>query len=84
MVDHANIYEEWLASNEVWKNSQWACQMQSSRSIQKIGARRWMTEDQILDRYKKQSIVDEIVSNKLADKACHMPHPDAPTCKVGF
>ena len=83
-VDHTNIYEEWLASKEVWKHSRWACELQRSQSITRIGARRWMTEEQILERYKDAKVVDEIVANKMSEKECNMPHPDAPNCKVGF
>lgn len=43
-----------------------------------------MTEEQILERYKDAKVVDEIVANKMSEKECNMPHPDAPNCKVGF
>lgn len=82
-VDAANVYEEWLASSEKWSQSKWVVELKKTCTVQRMGARRWMTRKQILERYEDEGIVEEIVNNKMQDTTTNMPHPDAPKNKAG-
>ena len=74
----ANIYEEWLSCTEKWRNSTWAATLSKSLKVTKIGARRWMTKQQIFERYQDWEVVQEIIDLKLQSADTNMPHPDAP------
>ena len=77
------LYEEWLASNEKWTSSSWVVQMETSSEFSKLGARRWMTFQQISEKYKSaevaQCIVDEKRANKVLASQQIKRHPDCPS-----
>lgn len=74
------LWEEWLASNENWKVSNYAIRLSRSRLHETIGARRWMTFKQLCDKYQDQEIAESIREAKLndPDKSHVKPHPDTP------
>ena len=78
----ANIYEEWLSCSEKWRNSTWAATLSKSQKLTKIGARRWMTRQQIYERYQDWEIVHEITELKMQEDDKNMAHPDAPHVDV--
>ena len=74
----ANIYEEWLSCQEKWKTSTWAASLSKTSKLTRMGARRWMTRQQIYERYGCWDVVNEITDTKLQDSSLHVAHPDAP------
>lgn len=78
------MWEEWLASNEMWKNSTWAMNLKTYRGTERLGCRRWMTRAQLLQKYDANNdVVSAIVATKMepANQATQVkPHPDAPDC----
>ena len=77
----AILWEEWLASNENWKQSKYAQRLQRSHSHEKLGCRRWMTFKQIVAKYEDESVAKSIVRSKKEDDNkfdCVKAHPDCP------
>ena len=80
------VWEEWLASNEAWKNSQWAINLKMYRGKETIGCRRWMTRAHLMKKYEEnEEAVNAIIATKMeaANRETQVkPHPDAPDCAV--
>ena len=76
------LYEEWLGSNEQWSRSNYVVQLQQSHEFTKVGARRWMTYQEIAEKYKSNDVADCIVEEKQSNKALApyqiKRHPDCP------
>ena len=76
------LYEEWLASNEQWTRSNYVVQLQPSHEFTKVGARRWMTFNEIAEKYKSEEVASCIVEEKTSNKALApyqiKRHPDCP------
>lgn len=76
------LYEEWLASNEQWTRSNYVVQLQQSHEFTKVGARRWMTFNEIAEKYKSEEVASCIVEEKTSNKALApyqiKRHPDCP------
>ena len=79
----AILWEEWLASNENWKQSKYALRLQRSHSHEKMGCRRWMTFKQIVAKYEDEGVAKAIVAGKKEDPLYQhdhvKPHPDCPS-----
>lgn len=80
----ANVWEEWLKCNEKWGQSTWAITLKQHSSFEKTGCRRWMTRQQLLQKYDQNAeAVDAIIEAKKEPAMVNThvkPHPDAPTC----
>lgn len=77
----AILWEEWLSSNENWKVSNYAMRLSKSHTHEVIGARRWMTFNQLCDKYQDQDVAESIRTAKLSNpemKDHVKPHPDNP------
>ena len=76
------LYEEWLQSNEKWQSSSYVIQLQQSTEHVKFGANRWMTFQQLTDKYGSQEIAQNIVDEKRANPQLAQSqikrHPDCP------
>lgn len=78
------LWEEWLGSSENWNQSSYAITLSCKHEQEKVGARRWMTYNQILEKYHNnadvaQSIVDHKESDPALSKTHIKRHPDAPS-----
>ena len=58
------MFEDWCAASEDWNKSSLLVQMRESTSHKKRGARRWLTEGQIAQKYNSPEIAAEIVKSK--------------------
>ena len=76
------LYEERLQSNEKWQSSSYVIQLQQSTEHVKFGANRWMTFQQLTDKYGSQDTAQNIVDEKLANPQLANSqvkrHPDCP------
>ena len=77
----SKLWEEWLQSNECWSSSALVIQLKQTTEFTKMGARRWMTYQEICDKYKSSDVADSIVEEKRTsrDAKTHIKrHPDCP------
>lgn len=75
------LFEEWLSSGEDWRTSQYIVQLQRTERRETMGARRWMTREQISAKYESDEVADQIIlekTNNPAMKNQMKPHPDVP------
>ena len=76
------LFEQWLSANEDWSESTLVMSMRHSHTHTKRGSRRWMTRAELMEKYKDESVVDEIIGEKERDSGtkihCCRAHPDAP------
>lgn len=82
------LFEQWLSAGEDWSKSKLVQSMQSKKSFQKRGARRWFTRQELALKYKdaqgsaNYNVADEIIKEKKKDptsaEQCVRKHPDAP------
>ena len=76
------LFEEWAGSKESWKQSELVLQMRSRHSHKMRGARRWITEREISNKYGSDEIASDIVNRKLNDEQLRKTqvrdHPDLP------
>lgn len=76
------MFEDWCQSNEDWHQSSFLLRIRTTHSNKVKGARRWLTEQAIAEKYKSAEIAKEIVAAKLncevMRKTSVRPHPDMP------
>ena len=76
------MFEDWCQSNEDWNQSSFLLRIRTTHSNKVKGARRWLTEQAIAEKYKSAEIAKEIVAAKLncevMRKNSVRPHPDMP------
>ena len=79
----ADLYEKWLSCGEDWTSSCWAVSLETTATENRRGCRRWMTEEQISQKYNSPAIAKEIVQAKSQPEFKHQrkPHPDLPSRK---
>ena len=76
------LYENWIAANGKWDQSQIVVQCRSTVKGSKTGARRWMLRSDIVSKYGSESVANDIINAKLNDpmlkQTCVRDHPDLP------
>lgn len=78
----AILWEEWLGSNGDWTTSSYALRLSRTHSQENVGARRWMTFKQLVEKYDDVAVAESIREAKWNDpvlcKTHCKPHPDCP------
>ena len=81
------LMDEWLSCVGDWKKSSLVQRMKLSKRTKKHGARVWLTQGQIEEKYKSAAIAQQIVDAKLSDpelaKTHVKAHEDAPDSEAG-
>lgn len=76
------LFEEWAGSGEDWNSSELVVQMKHSRRHTKRGCRKWLTRQQLIDKYHSAETADDIIQHKLDNQMLSKTqvrwHPDLP------
>lgn len=76
------MFEQWASVDGIWRESAFFLTLTSEKRNKKRGARAWLTQSEIAQRYGSADVAQAIVDAKIADdklRELHVRvHPDCP------
>lgn len=77
------LMDEWLSCQGAWTKSAFYQRVMEKRSMSQRGARVWLTQHQIAEKYKSELIASRICEQKRSDPELFRTqtklHPDDPS-----
>lgn len=68
------LLEQWTACQGAWRESQFYIKMQQKTKHRSVGARKWLTEGEMLAKCGDRKVVDAIIGAKLSDPEVRESH----------